>query len=451
MIPNMVTPDAKRSHKRTVKTGTTLELPHDFMKSPQLVAVATRNKIKPTALTAVISTLIETNKGDVTAVNLSYSSTNRYKLKAITSIADQIRDNWTPPATALIHWDGKLMNTLDNADKEERLPILLSGIGGIKLLGVPGLPHLSTERAGDLISEASIKLLDQWDCKESVVGMVFDTTSSNTGYLTGACIAIQRDLKKHLLWFACRHHIGEVILSHVWESLQIEVSKSPEVTIFTRFKDRWSQLTHSENSDLNFPPIEEDILLEKKVQIIGLCNKLLDKKFNNFVRCDYRELVDLTLLYLSGPDDKSSKFKGFIRPGALHKARWMAKILYSIKMVLLSKKINAELPRGSVFGSGQQVRIERFVRFCIFVYVPWWMTAPMPSDAPHNDLMLLNSLIQFSAIDQQCAAAAQKAFSVHLWYLTQEMVPLSLFSCQVTSDMKQKMATKLLNQSSEVI
>ncbi len=40
---------------------------------------------------------------------------------------------------------------------------------------------------------------------------------------------------------------------------------------------------------------------------------------------------------------------------------------------------------------------------------------------------------------------------VRVWYLTEEMVPLSLFSCEVTSDMKQKMATKLLNQSSEVI
>ena len=57
------------------------------------------------------------------------------------------------------------MSTLDGADKEVRLPILLPGIGGTKLLGVPVLPHLSTEKAGNLISKASMELFDQWDCK----------------------------------------------------------------------------------------------------------------------------------------------------------------------------------------------------------------------------------------------------------------------------------------------
>ena len=50
----------------------------------------------------------------------------------------------------------------------------------------------------------------------------------------GACIHLQRELETPLLWFACRHHVGEIILTHVWESLRIEASKSPEVSIFKR-------------------------------------------------------------------------------------------------------------------------------------------------------------------------------------------------------------------------
>ena len=38
-----------------------------------------------------------------------------------------------------------------------------------------------------------------------------------------------------MLWAACCHHIGEVILTHVWDSLGIEVAKSPEITIFQRY------------------------------------------------------------------------------------------------------------------------------------------------------------------------------------------------------------------------
>ena len=56
--------------------------------------------------------------------------------------------------------------------------------------------------------------------------MVFDITSDNMGAVTAACISIQIELGRELLWNAGRHHIGEVILTHVWDDLKIEVSKS---------------------------------------------------------------------------------------------------------------------------------------------------------------------------------------------------------------------------------
>jgi hypothetical protein len=95
-----------------------------------------------------------------------------------------------------------------------------------------------------LISKETSQLLTEWGCTDNIFGMVFDTTSSNTGHKTAACIAIQRDLDRHLLWFACRHHVGEVILDHVWNALAIEVSKSPEISIFGRLKNSWNQLTY---------------------------------------------------------------------------------------------------------------------------------------------------------------------------------------------------------------
>ena len=137
-----------------------------------------------------------------------------------------------------------------------------------------------------------------------------------------------------------------------------------------------------------------------------MCNELLTDG-EKFVRCDYKELVELTLLYLSG--DRNYTFS---RPGALHKARWMAKILYSIKMVLLSDKINDELPKGSVFASGQLKKIQRFVKFCVFVYVPWWLTAPIASAAPHNDLVFIKILADFSLVDKKCADAGHTIYSM---------------------------------------
>ena len=432
------TPPTKKPHKRTVKSGTTITLCHDFMKSPSVVSALVRNKVMPTAAGAIFSALIEDNCGDSNAVNLSYTQIYRYRTQSNNSIANKIHSDWLPPAKAVIHWDGKLMATLDSSEQEERLPILLSGIGGSILLGVPSLPHLSTEKAGDLISKATITLLRQWNCRDNVVGMVFDTTSANTGHKTAGCISIQRDLDKPLLWLACRHHIGEVLLDHVWNQLAVEVSKSPEVTVFTKFKSKWDQLTYNDMSNLSFPVIDGYILGEKKLQIIAMCQELLAEKI---VRCDYKEVVELTLLYLSG----DGNYTTFNRPGALHKARWMAKILYSLKMVLLSDKIEDELPKGSVFASGQLQKIQTFVKFCVFVYVPWWLTSPNSAAAPYNDLMLIKGLSDYSVVDRKCTDAARKAFSNHMWYLTQELVPLSLFSSEIEKRIKEEIATKLLS------
>ena len=130
----------------------------------------------------------------MSSVNTIYTQTSRYRVNAASEISNKIKESWIPPQKGIVQWDGNLMETLDGSSKEERLPILLSGIGGIKLIGVPSLPHLSEDSTGSLIANATIKLLDEWSCRSSVIVMVFDTTSSNTWHKTAACIAVQREL-----------------------------------------------------------------------------------------------------------------------------------------------------------------------------------------------------------------------------------------------------------------
>jgi len=54
--------------------------------------------------------------------------------------------------------------------------------------------------------------------------MTFDTTASNTGHITAACVSVQQATGKALLWTACRHHVGEIILVQVFNDLKIESS-----------------------------------------------------------------------------------------------------------------------------------------------------------------------------------------------------------------------------------
>ena len=240
--------------------------------------------------------------------------------------------------------------------------------------------------------------------------MVFDTTASNTGAITAGCTSIQTKLNRRLLWFACRHHVGEVILTHVWDALNIEISKSLDISVFQRFKDNFQNITFNDSSELNITDCPL-ILKAAKENVIDVCEQFSEQKK---YRGDYTELVELTLKFLDA-NKRSKKNTSFKQPGALHRARWMAKLLYAIKIDLLSTKIEAELPKGTVFsGSTQKENIHRFVLFVIYVYVPWWLTAPLTSTAPLNDISLIKSLYVFKQIDSVVANAALKSLKDHI-------------------------------------
>ena len=54
------------------------------------------------------------------------------------------------------------------------------------------------------------------------------------------------------------------------------------------------------------------------------------------VRGDYKELIDLSILYLERKPDDPFRFKS---AGPFHKARWMGKLLYCMKLNICENKI----------------------------------------------------------------------------------------------------------------
>ena len=81
-------------------------------------------------------------------------------------------------------------------------------------------------------------------------------------------------------------------------------------------------------------PFCEGKLAEKSFEFVELC-KYLQKQ--QFIRDDYKELVNLLLLYLTGDNEQGSNMLN--RTGALHRARWMSKMIYCLKIDLVSNKI----------------------------------------------------------------------------------------------------------------
>ena len=106
--------------------------------------------------------------------------------------------------------------------------------------------------------------------------------------------------------------------------------------MFNRFNENFPDLdltsTYSQVSS------SDPFLLNLRNQVISLLGKILSQEELSGLlpRGDYRELAELTLFYLGGLDQADLKIH---RPGAIHKARWMARIIHAQKIIILQDTI----------------------------------------------------------------------------------------------------------------
>jgi len=54
------------------------------------------------------------------------------------------------------------------------------------------------------------------DSRDHIKGLCFDTTASNTGTKGGVCIRLEKEIGRKFLNLACRHHVAEIMLEHVF-------------------------------------------------------------------------------------------------------------------------------------------------------------------------------------------------------------------------------------------
>ena len=121
-------------------------------------------------------------------------------------IAATIKEKWISdekPSFAIIHWDSKMISHLTSGNCE-RVAVLFSGgnqIATPKLLGIPTAPDATGKSQKDEV----VKLLRDWKLEQNLIGIVFDTTASNTGVRSGCAVLLEKEFNKPLLWLACRH------------------------------------------------------------------------------------------------------------------------------------------------------------------------------------------------------------------------------------------------------
>src|ERR1044072_9120316 len=109
-------------------------------------------------------------------------------------------------------------------------------------------------------------------------------------------------------------------------------------------------------------------------------------------------------------------------------ARWMGKVIYCMKIYLFRREFKLT--------ASETKNLQKFCLFAAHIYVQAWISCPVAADAPLNDLLLFRRLKQYSDINIVVSNAVMKKLQNHTWYLGAEMLPLSLFSHNVSVEEK---------------
>lgn len=102
----------------------------------------------------------------------------------------------------------------------------------------------------------------------------------------------------------------------------------------------------------------------------------------NQPRDDYREFLELLITFIG---EVPPRGVAFMAPGAMHHARWMAKVLYAIKLWLFRQQFK--------LAAREEKGVRDLALFAVRVYLKAWFTAPSAVTAPLSDLQLMNELL----------------------------------------------------------
>lgn len=392
--------------------------------SPEVASSLDRANISSRSAALVIGATVQAMGQDPDATTASHVTIWRKRKTSRQALAENDRAEFRVDGPVCLHWDGKLLPTItDGREKVDRVAIIVTSGEQEQLLGVPSIPH----GTGKAQADVCLKTLDEWGLRDQLTGLVFDTTSSNTGLTRGACAIIENAVNRPLLWIACRHHVLEVVLSSVFSS-EMGKSTGPENLLFKQFRKDWSSIDQSRASPAPADVLREfSNLSEEKAFIVNALQT------GSFPRSDYRELLQLCAVFLGAVSPSDVTFKA---PGALHNARWMAKAIYCLKMYIFRDQLSLASKEDGV----RQVGL--FVACC---YTRFWHEAPLAVRAPLNDLSFIRALSTFP--NSKVATAGVKAMKRHLWFLSEELIGLTLFDDRVSHQQKQKIVDNLKRPS----
>lgn len=395
----------------------------NIISSPEVAGALDRMNIPDRAAMFVVASVAKALGHPLNDLTLSRSSIRRARMTIRNEVSETDKEYFSTDYPLLLHWDGKMLPDIGGGKQTvDRIAVLVTGNGIEQLLAVPKIES----GTGEEQAVACLKVLDDWNIRHKVRGLVFDTTSSNTGIHRGACVIIEKAIGHELVNIACRHHIMEVILSSVFTAL-FGGTGAPEVGMFKRFQKNWSYIQQAQYSTAEDEIFDAETENLRREMIIFYTDAIKYKQ----PREDYLELLRLCLLFLGGTSGLNNET--FRAPGPMHHARWMSKALYALKIVLFKSQLTLTVR--------ETKGLTDFALFVALVYGRFWHEAPLAANAPFNDAQMLTALENYP--NRVVAEAAKSALSRHLWYFSEQLIGLAFFDSRVSCEVKRAMVENL--------
>lgn len=295
-----------------------------------------------------------------------HSNTTKIHQEIAKGITDALKNS---SSKIVLLFDSKTCNQLNAAHlkKEKRLAIVLYSEGSHFGLGVNCIKDGKADTLSTMLWDVTTEL----NLSSRLIGLVCDTENTNIGFCGGTCAKFETKVEKYLLRLCCRHHVMEIVLKRVCETL-LSTTQTPQFTFegSDKLKNQWENIDKSD-----YQPLDEEELTQSTLLRV-LRDQALEQISNNAInpglRDDYAELNDLCLKLLGRRTSKTIRVIG-----AQSKARWMSRALLIAKTYLLREylDLNDEIVR----------KLERICIFICCLYTKYWNRAPNAIDAPVND------------------------------------------------------------------
>lgn len=398
--------------------------------SPRVSAALDKCKVSDRDCVHLLTAVLETLEIDPSEYIINRTSIKISREKFRQQISERVRlkfDNLNLKSLVL-HWDSKILPDITGKSKVDRLPVVVTALNMEQLLGVPEIKSST----GKEISSALYHTLQEWSLENTIQAFVFDTTASNTGRLNGVCHLLEQKLDRNILYLACRHHIYEIVLHGVFSAVNLVTSTGPDIIIFKKFKNEWRNIEQNSFSTWSTDENVKNILKDISDEILKFAkNKIKD----DFPRDDYKELLELIIIFLGGVPPQGIHFRA---PGAYHLARWMAKAIYCLKIFLFRKQFKIT--------QKEEKELKRICCFIVKCYAKPWFSSTNAIIAPMNDIYFLKTLNAYKTDDKEVAEKAISKIINHLWYLNEECAAFSIFDERINNETRMKMAQKILQK-----